>query len=613
MIIHRKNVHKNVNMQMLLLALLLLLLMCMQGAGRFQAADSRLTDRLCQRKGLVDPNIHVIGIDETTLTELGPFHTWSRKGITELIRLLNQDPSKAPAVIGIDVGFYGEENPGTDRELAAAVREAGNVVLVSNASFGKEIVKTEHGFHTRTAIKTYEEPFEALKEAAAAVGHTYTVPDRDGVIRHAVYSLDRDGETVNNFSCEIVRLYTGSLPKKPENKNIWYLPYTGGPYEYYGSSSAGLSFSRVLKGEIPGELFAGSIVLVGAYSTGMMDNYFTPVSYQIPMHGVEIQANAVQALLEKNGKVDAPVWSGLLVTFLAGCFALGLFRLSGARAVLGAMVFLSAGIVGSAVTAYRHGWVLSAFYPLTAVWLLYLVHILYGYVEEHLERKRMVRLFERYVSPQVASQIEMEKGDIWRGRRKDVAVLFTDIRSFTTMSEAVEPEQAVSLLNRYFGLTTKAVFENQGTVDKFIGDSMMAVFNAPQDLEDYVYRAVRAAVTMREGAGELEAEFRKETGIWSGFGVGIHCGTVVIGNIGTEFRTDYTAIGDTVNVAARLEGLAAPGEILISGEVYERLKGRIEAEYLGERELKGKREEIAVYKVMRVCEEIPENEKALRT
>lgn len=599
--------------QPLLLSALLLLILCLQGAGSFQSADSRLTDRLCQQKGLADPNIHVIGIDETTLTELGPFHTWSRKEMAKLIRILNQDPSRAPAVIGIDVGFYGEENPETDRELAEAVREAGNVVLVSNASFGKEIVETDEGFRTRTAVRIYEEPFDMLKEAAAAVGHTYTVPDRDGIIRHAVYSLDREGETVNNFSCEIARIYTGTLPEKPKDENVWYLPYTGGPYDYYGSSSAGLSFSRVLNGEIPTELFAGSIVLVGAYSTGMMDNYFTPVSYQIPMHGVEIHANMVQALLERNGKADAPLWSGLLVTLLAGCIVLTLFQLSRTGVILGAVVLLSAGIIGNTMTAYSHGWVVPAFYPLTAVWLLYLVHILYEYVEERLARKRVVRLFERYVSPQVATQIEMETGDIWSGRRKDVAVLFTDIRSFTTMSETVEPEQTVRLLNRYFGLTTKAVFENQGTVDKFIGDSMMAVFNAPQDLEDYVYRAVRAAAAMRAGADELGAEFQRETGVWSGFGVGIHCGPVVIGNIGTEFRTDYTAIGDTVNVAARLEGLAAPGEILISGEVYERLKGRIEAEYLGVRALKGKKEEIIVYKVIRICEEKQNDEKALWT
>ena len=183
------------------------------------------------------------------------------------------------------------------------------------------------------------------------------------------------------------------------------------------------------------------------------------------------------------------------------------------------------------------------------------------------------------------------------GENRDVAVLFVDIRGFTPLSESLEPEQVVDILNGYLKLTTESIFKHGGTLDKFIGDATMAVFNSPFDTEDYEYKAILAAWDIVQGGNRIEKEFMEKYGKQVGFGVGVNCGPAVVGNIGCDFRMDYTAIGDTVNTAARLESNAPKGCIYISKDVYERLKGRITVEEVGEIPLKGKSNGVFVYSV----------------
>ena len=160
----------------------------------------------------------------------------------------------------------------------------------------------------------------------------------------------------------------------------------------------------------------------------------------------------------------------------------------------------------------------------------------------------------------------------------------------------------VSILNEYLALTTSCIFGQNGMLDKFIGDATMAVFNAPFDLDDYIFRAVKTAIDMRAGAEELSKRLLAQFGKKVSFGIGVNCGEAVVGNIGCDFRMDYTAIGDTVNTAARLESRAGAGEILISQAVYEGLKDRIAVEEVGEMELKGKSKAVMVYRVIEIKE-----------
>ena len=170
------------------------------------------------------------------------------------------------------------------------------------------------------------------------------------------------------------------------------------------------------------------------------------------------------------------------------------------------------------------------------------------------------------------------------------------------MSEALEPEQVVSILNEYLALTTESIFNNSGTLDKFVGDATMAVFNAPFSLDDYIYRAVCTARDIAAGSGELEARLQAKFGKSVSFGIGVNCGDAVVGNIGCDFRMDYTAIGDTVNTAARLEANAKRGQILISREVYEAVKDRVKVTDIGVIPLKGKSNEVFVYQLDEVTD-----------
>jgi adenylate cyclase len=239
--------------------------------------------------------------------------------------------------------------------------------------------------------------------------------------------------------------------------------------------------------------------------------------------------------------------------------------------------------------------------PLIAL-VSYVYAIAINYITEKARKQKVLNAFRKYVAPQIVEEIS-KKGEFeieLGGRNRDIAVLFVDIRGFTTMSEALEPETVVEILNEYLSLTTKAIFDNSGTLDKFVGDATMAVFNSPFDLEDYVFKAVCAAMDIVKGGEELEKVLFEKYGRSVGFGVGVNCGPAVVGNVGCDFRMDYTAIGDTVNTSARLEANAKKGQVLISDEVYRRLEGRIEVKEVGELALKGKSKGFMVYEVVSV-------------
>ena len=185
------------------------------------------------------------------------------------------------------------------------------------------------------------------------------------------------------------------------------------------------------------------------------------------------------------------------------------------------------------------------------------------------------------------------------GVKKDIAVLFVDIRGFTKISEALDdnPEQIIQILNEYLKLTSTSVFNNGGSVDKFIGDATMALFNGFVPLDDYVYKAVKAALDIVKDACALNAQLKDKYGVDIGFGMGVNCGKAVVGNLGPSFRKDYTAIGNTVNTAARLESNAKRSQVLISRDVYDIVKDRITCESVGEIPLKGKNIKFEVFSV----------------
>lgn len=579
-------------------------ILVLQASGAVDVVDWRMQDMHYQKGGLVSPEIFVIGIDEETMMEYGTWQNWSREGTAALLRALNQNPETAPAVIGLDIGFFGESGTAADDELARAAALLDNVVTTSYASFGKEIQEEGSGnFSAKESVVTYEVPYENLRRYVS-YGFSNVPVDDDGIVRHSLYRIrTKSGEMQYSFAAEIYRKYMGELPACIEEGSVsGYIPFAAPPYAYYGSETAGLSFSKVVSGEIPAELFTGSIVLVGPYTTGMMDAYYTGIRHDIPMYGVEIHANILQAFLEDNRKAETGLFLGLLIS----AAAMGLVLLSLNLPKIQYSLALAAALLGgywlAAGALYEGGRVLPLFYPMAGALTVCAVYIVMQYVGERRAKKRLEGIFGKYVSKEVAASIVKGGEDSLKlgGQKKEVAVLFVDIRNFTPLSESLPPERVVEVLNRYLELTTKAVFANQGTVDKFIGDATMAIYNAPLALEDYVFKAVKTGVDMAKDAERLEKELVDIAGRKVGFGIGINCGEAVIGNIGTSARMDYTAIGNTVNIAARLESQAGAGEVVISQAVYDKLQGRIQVESLGKRKLKGIAGETEIYRVVEI-------------
>ena len=298
--------HQSLERSPWLLLIPCLLLLGAQSAGFLSSADWRIQDYHYQRGGLVSPDIYVVGIDEETMMEYGSWQNWSREGTADLLRVLNQDPDTAPGVIGLDIGFFGESGGEADKALADAAAFADNVVTTSYASFGRQVEEMgEEGFSTKEAVVTYEVPYQALRDHVT-YGFSNVPVDGDGIVRHSLYSITTgEGKKEYSFAAEVYRKYMGQLPDCVEEGAAGgYVDFAGLPYDFYGSETAGLSFSKVVNGEIPTEMFAGAIVLVGPYTTGMMDAYYTAVNRNVPMSGVEIHGKTPQTFLDHNHKPE---------------------------------------------------------------------------------------------------------------------------------------------------------------------------------------------------------------------------------------------------------------------------------------------------------------------
>jgi len=230
--------------------------------------------------------------------------------------------------------------------------------------------------------------------------------------------------------------------------------------------------------------------------------------------------------------------------------------------------------------------------------ICYAANLTLGILSTQDEKQHIHGLFGRFVAPEVVKEIisgglEVNLG----GVVKEITALFVDVRGFTAFSESNAPEKVVAMINRYLALTSRSIQQNSGTIDKFIGDATMALFNAPNDVPDHALCAVKAAWAMKLGSAEVQTEIMREYGVDLQFGIGINTGTAVVGNMGSEFRMDYTAIGDTINTAARLEANAAKGQIIISEATYQQVKNFFDVEDLGIINVKNKAVGIQIYNV----------------
>ena len=565
------------------------------GFGLLDSPDGAVSDALYQRPAASDGEIVVIGMDQRALDALGPM-PWPRAYMADVINYLNSDPEQSPAVIGVDVLYVGQSaDPGGDAALADAAELGGNVVTAAAATFGSGLVEGGDGFYMDTrAVLAWDQPFDAL-DAVTDTGHINAMADGDGIIRHALLCVDTPaGERVNSFARTVYERYAAyhglDVTPLPETADgFFYLPYSTAPGGYYDV----VSFLDVLDGAVDPSYFAGKIVLIGPYAAGLQDEYRTAIDHAAPMYGVEIQANQIDAY--RSGSLPREVSRALQLAllFLISALALAWFRDRRVGPALLVWLAVSAGWVGLCAALYRAGWVLHVLWVPLAVTMLFIGSVAVNYIRAQKEKRRVTATFGRYVDPAILKELLVQGGSAedLGGKLFDIAVLFVDIRGFTTMSEALPPTTIVEILNRYLSLTTECIMRYHGTLDKFVGDCTMAFWNAPLPQEDAVYLACCAAMDMVEGSKALGEELAAKYGRTVSFGVGVHVGPAVVGNIGAPQRMDYTAIGDTVNTSARLEANAPGGKVLISRAVADALGDRAETTSLGGSiKLKGKAE-----------------------
>ena len=567
--------------------------------------DYIMKDALYQKPRGITSKIKIIGIDERTLEALGPIGTWSRQYYADLLEILNYDEASRPSVIGFDIIFSGNIDEAGDKAFADAAKKSGNIVVASQLIYEEKAENNADGIK-KYPIEAIVNPYDGLKEAAIC-GYTNVSQDSDSTVRRIIMEESYDGQRLNMFSKAVYDVYCEKNNITPniirsDKTGRTLINYSGKPGDYEC-----ISLIDVLDGKIDKRIFKDSIVLVGAYASGMQDNFNVPNGGNRQMFGVEIHANILQAYMYNRFSVNGnPYMYGIIFGFICAVLHFLFKRIKlWVSSIL--LIFGIAAELIVCVALNNNGTTISIIYAPVMLIISYVYCLAIGYILERLKQKKVIKAFKKYVAPEVVDEIS-KKGEFHitlGGENRDIAVLFVDIRGFTTMSEILEPEQVVEILNNYLELTTKCIFKNKGTLDKFVGDATMAVFNSPFDLDDYVYRAVCAAWDIVQGGIELEGKLLERFGRSVGFGVGVNCGPAVVGNIGCEFRMDFTAIGDTVNTAARLEANAKKGQVLISDVVYERVKDRILVDDVGAIPLKGKSNEVFVYSVIGLKGEKP--------
>lgn len=569
--------------------------------GLLDTIDKTAEDMLYHKAGNINGNIRIIKIDDRTMNKLGDLSTWDRDIYAQLVETLCVSEEIRPAVIGFDVLFSSNKSEEGDIHFAEVCEENDNVITAFSYVFTKDLFTDENGnlLEDTMAVQEKVVPYEELEKVTSQGFANALLDENDSIIRSSLlYFEEEDGTKTKSFSAAIYEKYmeaTGQSIVYPIEENPMAFRYSGEPSNYEN-----VSLIDVLEGNVPAETFDDCIVLVGAYAAGMMDAYFVPVDRSQQMYGVEIQANVIQALMEGKTLTAVPAWvDGVIAAIVVIVLVLICEKCSVLKTVLictgvtitkliAGFILFQAGYSGNVLVI-----------PIMSI-LIAIYYIALHYYRARAAKQSIERAFSKYVAPQVVDEVaktgtyELKLG----GENRDVAVLFVDIRGFTPLSESLEPEQVVDILNGYLELTTRSIFRHGGTLDKFIGDATMAVFNAPFDTEDYVYKAILAAWDIVQGGNKIEEEYFARYGKHVGFGVGVNCGPAVVGNIGCDFRMDYTAIGDTVNTAARLEANAPKGTVYISEAVYKAVKERIVVEEVGEIPLKGKSKGVFVYSVI---------------
>lgn len=545
------------------------------------------------------PNIVVIGIDDDTLASYGKWSQWSRSLHAKAINNLKAAGAR---VIAYDVLFV--DSSSDDQLLATSIANSGNVIL---ASAGIEpLPRAPDGVTYNRTLS----PIAPLEQAISGTGHANIVPDPDGKVRRLPLVVkDRAGHHYPALSIVTLHtLFSRTLPTEYSLQGTSFrilerdIPVDASyqmrvNFEASAESRPYISYGKVIRGEFDPGIVKNKIVLIGTTATGSGDAWPVPGSRsEIP--GVFIHAAAMDTILRQRFLTEADTNITMIIMALMVCITaltLPRFRLWLGAAIAGGL-FIAYLI--ACFLAFDRGYILNILYPVSTLPIIYISSVICQIIIAQSDRQFVKNLFGRYISPQVARELLnlANAGNLQLGGElRQVTVLFADIRNFTPMCETMGPEAIVNMLNKYLTVIIDSVVENDGMVNKFAGDNIMAVWNAPRIESQHARLAVKAAGEARQRLNDLrqlDPSLPRVT-----FGIGINTGEALAGNVGSEGRTEYTVIGDTVNLAARICGGTPGGEIWIGPETYKQAKEHIQADEMAPQSFKGKAELVVVYRV----------------
>jgi adenylate cyclase len=612
--------------------------------------------RLTAQPASARPDIALVDIDEYSLRNLQPNAgrwPWPRAVHSLLIDYLARAPAKiiaydidfaeADTRRGFDFGRTTISGAESDQELVDSVKAAGSVILLADAVYeaqeGAGAAMPESGIHTDAPgpveRRVIFPPFASLAAASSALGHNLFVLDPDGSLRHTIPLVRSGSHIVPSFGLAVALKMAGIAPRdvrlegdvlhvgdrsQPlswrtvltphgDERYLWGLIDYRGPaqlsdlvkhtYPTYSFFDLEYSEEQILAGVTPKidpAVFRDKVVFVGATASGLRDVFQTPFASSA-MGGLHIHAAVADDLLSRRFMRTASPSVRIISVIVSG-LAIGLVATLMPAWWATALTIAAASVFGwAAIRAFADSYWIDVTQPLTAAGFALFGGVAYQYFVEGRERRKMKRLFGQYVSKDVFDQLVADPS-LARlgGQRRDMTVLFSDIRGFTTVSEQGQPEAIVGMLNEYFSEMVAIVFRHGGTLDKFVGDMVMALFGAPLDDARHAVHAAEAALDMVAALAVLNERWRSEGRPVLDIGIGINSGPMIAGNIGSSAIMSYTVIGDAVNLGARLESLNKDygTRIIISQSTREQLGDRYTARPLGDVVVKGKTQPVAI-------------------
>ncbi len=597
----------------------------------------------------------IVDIDEASLNSIGQW-PWPRTVLAELITRLQQagaaaigfdvlfpEPDRmSPAIVAKTLSQIDEETrkrletlPTNDQVMANAMR-SGKVVLGQSGvpfalpgSAPKDLPRT--GFASMGAnpdpyLITFDgllKNLPVLEYSAAGRGVLTIRPERDGIVRRVPLVLKAGGEMVPALTLEILRVITqsGAVLVRTDAAGIRSVAVPGLEIPTDQNGQLWINFSPhdrdrfvsakdVLDGKVSGDRLAQRIAVIGTSAVGLLDIKATPVDESMP--GVEVQAQILENMLTQSVLAYPNYAAGveLVVALVFGTLIVVLAPYLGAMTLLALGIGIALALIAGAAYFYsQHGILFDLTFPLLSTFVIYITLVFINYFREQKDRRRIRSAFGQYLSPALVEQLaQSPKKLVLGGEVRDMTIMFSDVRGFTTISESFkdDPQGLTQLMNRFLTPMTNAIIERKGTIDKYIGDAIMAFWNAPLDDKDHERHACEAALDMLRRVKDLNRAREQEAATEGvpflplNIGIGVNTGQCVVGNMGSDLRFDYSVLGDPVNLASRLEGRSKSygTPIIIGSKTAAKLTGDFAAMEIDLITVKGKKEPEYIYALL---------------